>query len=121
MIQCDICYAWHHVECVGLQVPQVQDIGKYHCPRCEPMCGPSTMKAEGGGGGAGAGGRKRRRRRAPPVAPADDELSLQQQKAADDVVCSVPSDRFDDDTLDRDGFSRPIFLSQAEGKPTGSY
>ena len=45
MIQCDICFSWHHVECVGLRPQQVEQIGKYHCPRCEPMCGPSTIKA----------------------------------------------------------------------------
>ena len=63
MIQCDICRDWLHGECVrviflinltdnwitsSFQVDELQaaDIDKYHCPKCEPLCGPSVMQKE---------------------------------------------------------------------------
>ena len=33
---------------MSLQVDELQaaDIDKYHCPKCEPLCGPSVMQKE---------------------------------------------------------------------------
>ncbi|XP_020290653.1 lysine-specific demethylase phf2-like isoform X2 [Pseudomyrmex gracilis] len=44
MIQCDVCKEWYHGECVALKEYMAIDLDKYHCPRCETMCGPSLMK-----------------------------------------------------------------------------
>ena len=63
MIQCDICFSWHHVSCVGLRPEEVEAIGKYHCPRCETLCGPSTIKQQvttSSSSSGAASGRKRR-------------------------------------------------------------
>jgi len=43
-IECDICHTWYHARCVKLGRVGVQSVDKYHCPRCESMCGPSVMK-----------------------------------------------------------------------------
>ena len=40
----DICHTWYHARCVKLGRVGVQSVDKYHCPRCESMCGPSVMK-----------------------------------------------------------------------------
>ncbi|XP_012221555.1 histone lysine demethylase PHF8-like isoform X3 [Linepithema humile] len=45
MIQCDVCKEWYHGGCVALKEYMTIDLDKYHCPRCEAMCGPSLMKA----------------------------------------------------------------------------
>lgn len=45
MIECDICKTWYHGDCVTVFEFETPDIGKYHCPRCEPMYGPSTFNA----------------------------------------------------------------------------
>jgi hypothetical protein len=110
VIQCDICFAWHHVECVGLRVDEVETIGKYHCPRCAPMCGPSTVKA------AAASDRRRGagRTRPPPVPPSPDELcALRTPAALTELLCRHRADQFDDDTLDREGFQKPILLTHS--------
>ncbi|XP_072747307.1 histone lysine demethylase PHF8 isoform X1 [Anoplolepis gracilipes] len=44
MIQCDVCKEWYHGGCVALKEYMTTDLDKYHCPRCEAMCGPSLMK-----------------------------------------------------------------------------
>ncbi|XP_011630466.1 histone lysine demethylase PHF8-like isoform X1 [Pogonomyrmex barbatus] len=44
MIQCDVCKEWYHGGCVDLKEYIIIDVDKYHCPRCEPTCGPSLMK-----------------------------------------------------------------------------
>ncbi|EGI57244.1 PREDICTED: lysine-specific demethylase phf2-like isoform X1 [Acromyrmex echinatior] len=44
MIQCDVCKEWYHGGCVNLKEYVTIDLDKYHCPRCEPMCGPSLLK-----------------------------------------------------------------------------
>ena len=43
-IECDICHIWYHARCVKLGKIAVQTIDKYHCPKCELLCGPSIMK-----------------------------------------------------------------------------
>ena len=43
-IECDICHTWYHAKCVKLGRIGVQTVDKYHCPRCEPLCGPSVYK-----------------------------------------------------------------------------
>jgi lysine-specific demethylase PHF8 len=43
-IECDICHIWYHARCVKLGRIGVLSIDKYHCPRCESLCGPSIMK-----------------------------------------------------------------------------
>ena len=43
-IECDICHIWFHARCVKLGRIGVLSIDKYHCPRCESMCGASIMK-----------------------------------------------------------------------------
>ncbi len=43
-IECDICHTWYHARCVQLSRIGVLSIDKYHCPRCESMCGPSIQK-----------------------------------------------------------------------------
>lgn len=43
-IECDICHTWYHARCVKLGRIGVLAVDKYHCPRCELMCGPSIMK-----------------------------------------------------------------------------
>lgn len=45
-IECDICHTWFHARCVKLGRIGVQSVDKYHCPRCESMCGSSVMKAK---------------------------------------------------------------------------
>ncbi|XP_053974344.1 histone lysine demethylase PHF8-like isoform X3 [Hylaeus volcanicus] len=45
MIQCDVCKEWYHGGCVSVKEYMSIDLDKYHCPRCEAMCGPSLMKA----------------------------------------------------------------------------
>ncbi|XP_076394484.1 histone lysine demethylase PHF8 isoform X1 [Megachile rotundata] len=44
MIQCDVCKEWYHGGCVSVKEYMSIDLDKYHCPRCEAMCGPSLMK-----------------------------------------------------------------------------
>ncbi|XP_017883997.1 histone lysine demethylase PHF8-like isoform X3 [Ceratina calcarata] len=44
MIQCDVCKEWYHGGCVSIKEYMSIDLDKYHCPRCETMCGPSLMK-----------------------------------------------------------------------------
>ncbi|XP_028519939.1 lysine-specific demethylase 7A-like isoform X2 [Apis cerana] len=44
MIQCDVCKEWYHGGCVSIKEYMSIDLDKYHCPRCEAMCGPSIMK-----------------------------------------------------------------------------
>ena len=44
-IECDICRTWYHARCVKLGRIGVLSVDKYHCPRCESMCGPSVMKS----------------------------------------------------------------------------
>ncbi|XP_035721387.1 histone lysine demethylase PHF8-like isoform X2 [Vespa mandarinia] len=44
MIQCDICKEWYHGGCVTLKEYMSIDLDKYHCPKCETICGPSIMK-----------------------------------------------------------------------------
>ncbi|XP_076237493.1 histone lysine demethylase PHF8 isoform X4 [Calliopsis andreniformis] len=46
MIQCDVCKEWYHGGCVSVKEYMSIDLDKYHCPRCEAMCGPSLMKAK---------------------------------------------------------------------------
>ncbi|KAL7644753.1 UNVERIFIED_CONTAM: hypothetical protein RMT77_004566 [Armadillidium vulgare] len=44
MIQCDFCKVWFHGRCVGVREYQAVDIDRFHCPRCEPIHGPSVLK-----------------------------------------------------------------------------
>ncbi|XP_078048571.1 histone lysine demethylase PHF8 isoform X1 [Augochlora pura] len=44
MIQCDVCKEWYHGGCVSIKEYMTIDLDKYHCSRCEAMCGPSLMK-----------------------------------------------------------------------------
>lgn len=44
-VECDVCRTWHHADCVGLGPVALLSVEKYHCPRCEPLCGPSILKA----------------------------------------------------------------------------
>ncbi|XP_066588907.1 histone lysine demethylase PHF8-like isoform X2 [Prorops nasuta] len=44
MIQCDVCKEWYHGGCVAIKEYMSVDLDKYHCPRCEAMCGPSVTK-----------------------------------------------------------------------------
>ncbi|XP_060818110.1 histone lysine demethylase PHF8-like isoform X3 [Bombus pascuorum] len=46
MIQCDVCKEWYHGGCVSVKEYMSIDLDKYHCPRCEAMCGPSLMKTK---------------------------------------------------------------------------
>ena len=43
-IECDICHTWYHASCVKLGRIGVLCVDKYHCLRCESLCGPSIMK-----------------------------------------------------------------------------
>ena len=43
-IECDICHIWYHARCVKLGKIAVLTIDKYHCPKCEPLCGPSISR-----------------------------------------------------------------------------
>lgn len=45
MVNCDICKQWYHgqTECSKLPPDSLKRIEKYHCPRCEPLCGPSIF------------------------------------------------------------------------------
>ena len=43
-IECDICHIWFHARCVKLGKISVKTIDKYHCPKCEPLCGPSILR-----------------------------------------------------------------------------
>ncbi len=67
MIQCDICFSWHHVSCVGLRPEEVEAIGKYHCPRCETLCGPSTIKQQATTSSSSSGAASGRKRRLTPA------------------------------------------------------
>ncbi|XP_025153325.1 histone lysine demethylase PHF8 isoform X2 [Harpegnathos saltator] len=44
MIQCDVCKEWYHGGCVAIKEYMAIEFDKYHCPRCQAMCGPSIMK-----------------------------------------------------------------------------
>ncbi|XP_014478658.1 PREDICTED: lysine-specific demethylase 7A-like isoform X2 [Dinoponera quadriceps] len=44
MIQCDVCKEWYHGECVEVKEYLAIDFDKYHCPRCQVICGSSIMK-----------------------------------------------------------------------------
>ncbi|XP_033342204.2 histone lysine demethylase PHF8 isoform X2 [Megalopta genalis] len=46
MIQCDVCKEWYHGGCVSIKEYMTIDLDKYHCSRCEAMCGPSLMKVK---------------------------------------------------------------------------
>ncbi|XP_076276882.1 histone lysine demethylase PHF8 isoform X5 [Lasioglossum baleicum] len=46
MIQCDVCKEWYHGGCVSVKEYMTIDLDKYHCSRCEAMCGPSLMKVK---------------------------------------------------------------------------
>ncbi|XP_031834180.1 histone lysine demethylase PHF8 isoform X2 [Nomia melanderi] len=46
MIQCDVCKEWYHGGCVSVKEYMSIDLDKYHCTRCEAMCGPSLMKVK---------------------------------------------------------------------------
>lgn len=36
---------FYSFRCVALKEYMTTDLDKYHCPRCEAMCGPSLSKA----------------------------------------------------------------------------
>lgn len=44
MIECDVCHVWFHGDCVKVSKVLVPTIEKFHCPKCEPLCGPSISK-----------------------------------------------------------------------------
>ena len=45
MIACDVCHVWFHGGCVNLTPITASTVDKFHCPRCEPLCGPSLVRA----------------------------------------------------------------------------
>jgi hypothetical protein len=45
MIECDVCHVWFHGGCVRLTPTSAATVDKFHCPRCEPLCGPSLVRA----------------------------------------------------------------------------
>lgn len=42
IIECKQCHIYFR--CVALKEYMTIDLDKYHCPRCEAMCGPSLSK-----------------------------------------------------------------------------
>ncbi|KAG0347766.1 JmjC domain-containing histone demethylation protein 1 [Podila humilis] len=43
-ICCDICQTWYHMKCLQMVPSEFDIIDSYHCSKCEPKAGPSTMK-----------------------------------------------------------------------------
>ncbi|XP_043216778.1 lysine-specific demethylase 7B-like isoform X2 [Amphibalanus amphitrite] len=116
MIQCDICKDWLHGLCVGLREHQSVDIDKYHCPRCELMCGPSIYKQ-----------RTNWHRLDPYEANAESrpvqtgtpifikELRSRHFEGADDVVVRLRGQQLTLPYLAQHGWERPIQLDSVEG------
>ncbi|XP_037090902.1 lysine-specific demethylase 7B-like [Pollicipes pollicipes] len=116
MIQCDICKDWLHGICVGLREHQSVDIDKYHCPRCELMCGPSIYKQ-----------RTNWHRHDPYELNADakpvqtgtpifiKELRSRHFESADDVIVRLRGQQLTLPYLAQHGWDRPILLDSLEG------
>ncbi|XP_037090900.1 histone lysine demethylase PHF8-like [Pollicipes pollicipes] len=114
MIQCDICKDWLHGICVGLREHQSVDIDKYHCPRCELMCGPSICKTNW-------------HRHDPYELNADakpvqtgtpifiKELRSRHFESADDVIVRLRGQQLTLPYLAQHGWDRPILLDSLEG------
>lgn len=116
MIQCDICRDWLHGECVRVDELQAADIDKYHCPKCEPLCGPSIMQKETNW---------HRHDSHDPMATMKplqagtklfvEELSKRFFSSSDDIVVKVSGKQLTLPYLNQSGFNQPILVHDKEG------
>jgi len=116
MIQCDICRDWLHGDCIKVDEVTASDIDKYHCPRCEPMCGPSIMKVETNW---------HRHDKCDPQATYKplqvgtklfvDELIKRIFPSADDIIMKVSGKQLTLPYLNQSGFNHPILVTDKDG------
>lgn len=116
MIQCDICRDWLHGECVQIDELAAADIDKYHCPKCEPLCGPSILRQETNW---------HRHDRSDPHASYKplqagtrlfvEELGQRFFSPADDIIMKVSGKQLTLPYLNQSGFTHPIVVTDKEG------
>ncbi|KAI4489085.1 hypothetical protein M0804_004583 [Polistes exclamans] len=116
MIQCDVCKEWYHGGCVALKEYMSIDLDKYHCPKCEPMHGPSIMKT-----------RSNWHRHDYTEVDADSkpvqtgtevfirELKSRHFPKADDIVKHVRGQQLTLQYLQNNGFETPIIIDGKDG------
>nr|XP_050858810.1 histone lysine demethylase PHF8-like isoform X4 [Vespula vulgaris] len=116
MIQCDICKEWYHGGCVTLKEYMSIDLDKYHCPKCETICGPSIMKT-----------RLNWHRHDYTEVDADSkpvqtgtpvfirELKSRHFPKADDIVKHVRGQQLTLQYLQTNGFETPIIIDGKDG------
>ncbi|KAI4489620.1 hypothetical protein M0802_010930 [Mischocyttarus mexicanus] len=116
MIQCDVCKEWYHGGCVSLKEYMSIDLDKYHCPKCEPMCGTSIMKP-----------RLNWHRHDYTEVDADSkpvqtgtsvfirELKSRHFPKADDIVKHVRGQQLTLQYLQNNGFETPIIIDGKDG------
>ncbi|KAG7207012.1 hypothetical protein KM043_000902 [Ampulex compressa] len=116
MIQCDVCKEWYHGGCVAVKEYMSIDLDKYHCPRCEAMCGPSLMKV-----------RMNWHRHDYSELDADTkpvqtgtpvfirELKSRHFPKADDIVKHVRGQQLTLQYLQTNGFENPIIIDGKDG------
>ncbi|KAF9438462.1 JmjC domain-containing histone demethylation protein 1 [Entomortierella beljakovae] len=42
-ICCDVCETWYHVRCLKMSFEEFETIDQFHCSKCKPKAGPSTL------------------------------------------------------------------------------
>ncbi|XP_034250698.1 histone lysine demethylase PHF8-like isoform X2 [Thrips palmi] len=116
MIECDICKTWYHGDCVTVFEYEAPDIAKYHCPRCEPMYGPSTYNAPANYHRHDCNDANAETKPVQTGTPVFiTELKTRHFPPADEVVQRLQGPQITTQYLYQNGFDYPILIEDKDG------
>ncbi|XP_026274474.1 histone lysine demethylase PHF8-like isoform X2 [Frankliniella occidentalis] len=116
MIECDICKTWYHGDCVKICEYEAPDIGKYHCPRCAPIYGPSTYSTPANYHRHDCNDANAETKPVQTGTPVFiTELKTRHFPAADSVVQRLRGSQVTLQHLHQNGFDYPIVIEDRDG------
>ncbi|XP_030746234.1 histone lysine demethylase PHF8-like [Sitophilus oryzae] len=116
MIQCDSCKDWFHSSCSNFREWKTIEIDKYHCPRCNPIIGPSIYKPINNSHRHDYWDANATHKPVQTGTPAFiQELRTRHFILADEILVKMPGYELTEEFLKSKGFSNPILVEHKEG------